>query len=214
MVLKVYGIAASRASRPLWLLEELGVPYERVPVDYRTGATRQAEMLAINPNGHIPALDDEGIIVWESMACTLYLARKYASHGGLNLGAQNLTEEAELLRWSFWVMTEVEKDALSVLMHRMAMPAERRDARLAEQAEKRLAVPLRVLEAHLATRPWLAGDRFTVADVNVASIVSWIRPAPQVLAVFPAVSDWLQRCLDRPAQRRVRTMASAESKIA
>lgn len=111
-------------------------------------------------------------------------------------------------------MTEVEKDALSVLMHRMAMPAERRDARLAEQAEKRLAVPLRVLEAHLATRPWLAGDRFTVADVNVASIVSWIRPAPQVLAVFPAVSDWLQRCLDRPAQRRVRTMASAESKIA
>ncbi len=214
MALKIYGIAASRASRPLWVLEELGVPYERVKVDYKDGGTRKPDMLAINPNGHIPALDDDGIVVWESMACSLYLARKFADHGELKLGAQDLKEEAEILRWTFWSVTELEKDALTVLMHRLAMPADGRDANLAEQAEKRVMVPLRVLEAHLARQPWLGGERFTVADINVASIAAWIRPAAAVMANFPAVQAWLKKCLDRPAQQRVREMTSSDAKKA
>jgi glutathione S-transferase len=212
MSITVYGIAASRASRPLWLLEELGVPYTHVRTDYRTGEPRLPEFLAINPNGHIPALRDEDTIVWESMACTLYLARKFASHAGLNFGAQTLAEEAQLLRWTFWTVTEVEKDALTVLMHRMVMPADRRDAQLAEQAEKRLLVPLRVLNAHLEQQAYVAADRFTVADINVASVVTWVRPTPALLEAVPAVNNWLANCLARPAQKRVREMASADSR--
>lgn len=219
MALKLYGIAASRTSRPLWVLEELGIPYERVKIDYRAGGARTPAMLALNPNGHLPVLDDDGIIVWESMACSLYLAKKYTgeiaqSEGLPCLGALSLAEEADILRWTFWTVTEVEKDALIVLEHRLVMPETRRDPSYAEKAEKRLMVPLRVLETHLATRSYVAGERFTVADINVASVVTWIRPAAPMLAGFPKVSAWLKLCLDRPAQLRVREMARSDSRLA
>jgi glutathione S-transferase len=219
MALRLHGIAASRTSRPLWVLEELGLPYERVKTDYRQGGTRTPAMLALNPNGHLPVLEDESIVVWESMACSLYLAKKFTSEIGRAegipaLGALNLAEEAEILRWTFWTVTEVEKDALVVLEHRLVMPEARRDPSYAEKAEKRLVVPLRVLEAHLANRTYLAGERFTVADINVASVVTWIRPAAQLLAGFPKVSAWLKLCLDRPAQLRVRDMARTDTRVA
>ena len=83
-------------------------------------------------------------------------------------------------------MTECEADALTVLMHRMAMPADRRKPELAEAAEKRLAVPLRVLEQHLAAQQargqsHLAAERFTIADLCVASVLNWARPAKALM---------------------------------
>jgi glutathione S-transferase len=219
MAIKLYGIAASRTSRPLWVLEELGVPYERIKTDYRGGGSRTPAMLALNPNGHLPVLEDDQIIVWESMACSLYLAKKFTSEVGTSdglpkLGALNLAEEAEILRWTFWTVTEVEKDALIVLEHRLVMPENRRDPSYAEKAEKRLMVPLRVLEAHLGTHNYMAGERFTVADINVASVVTWIRPAAQMMAGFPKISAWLKLCLDRPAQLKVREMARSDTRVA
>lgn len=205
MTLKIHGIAASRAVRPLWLLEELGVPYEHVSQTYLGGATRTPEFLALNPNGHIPVLEDDGIVVWESMATTLYLARKF----GGPLAPANLAEEAEALRWTFWAVTECEKDALCVLMHRVVMPADKRDAALADQSEGSLGKPFAVLDAHLATRPWIAGERFTVADVNVASVLSWAQVSRKLMEANPHLADWLKRCLERPAHQKVRAMAKA-----
>ena len=214
MTITIYGIAASRASRPLWVMEELQVPYQHIQTDYRSGDPRKPEFLAINPNGHIPAIDDDGIIVWESMACALYLARKFTESGQGQLGASNAREEAEILRWTFWTVTEVEKDALTVLMHRVAMPAEKRDESLAASAEKRLAVPLRVLELQLERsaknqQQFIAATRFTVADINVAAVINWARPAKQLMAQFPAVSNWLEACLARPAYQRIKAMTKA-----
>ncbi len=205
MTLKIHGIAASRTARPLWLLEELGVPYEHVSQSYVGGGTRTPEFLALNPNGHIPVLEDDGVVVWESMAINLYLARKF----GGPLAPANLAEEAEALRWSFWAVTECEKDALSVLMHRVAMPADKRDAGVADQAEGNLGRPFSILEEHLAKRQWIAGDRFTVADVNVASVLSWAQPSRKLMEANPRVADWLKRCNERPAQQKVRSLAKA-----
>jgi len=205
MTIKLYGIAASRTARPLWLLEELGVPYEHVSQTYQGGATRTPEFLALNPNGHIPVLVDDGIVVWESMAITLYLARKF----GGPLAPATAAEEAEVLRWTFWAVTECEKDALAVLMHRVAMPADKRDPEIAARAEGALKKPLAVLDAHLANRPYLAGDRFTVADVNVASVLAWAQGARALMDETPRVAEWLKRCLARPAQQKVRELAKA-----
>ena len=205
MTLRIHGVATSRAARPLWMLEELGVPYEHVPQGYRDNAARTAGFLRINPNGHIPALEDGDIVVWESMAINLYLARRFPGP----LGATTLAEEAELLRWSFWAMTECEAHALAILMHRVAMPVERRDPGRAAQAEKAMARPFAVLDAHLAGRAWIAGERFTVADINVASVLAWARPAADLMAAHPVLNAWLERCLARPAQQRVRAMAQA-----
>jgi glutathione S-transferase len=96
-------------------------------------------------------------------------------------------------------------------MHRMAMPPDQRKPELADQAESRLKVPLAVLEKHLQTQnahgeAYLAANRFTVADVCVASVASWIRPAGALLAQYPSVSSWLQACVDRPAQKQARSM--------
>jgi glutathione S-transferase len=145
------------------------------------------------------------------MACALYIARVHGQANGQSITPATPREEAETLRWSFWTVTELEKDALTVLMHRMAMPADQRKPELAEQAENRLKVPLAVLEAHLQAQhaqgqAHLAADRFTVADVCVASVANWIRPAPGLLAQFPAVSSWLQACMEREAQKRVRAL--------
>ena len=207
MSLKIYGIAASRASRPLWVAHELGLAYEHVPVNYQNSGTRTPEFLALNPNGHIPVVEDDGVVVWESMACALYLAEHYKGPDGLNLAAHNKAESAEILRWTFWAMTECEKDALTILMHTLVMPADRRKPELAAEAVRRMVAPLRVIEQHLAGRAYLAGERFTVADIAVASVLTWLKPAPELLAACSATAAWLARCLDRPAQLQLRAMS-------
>ena len=78
-MLKIYGIPRSRAFRTLWMAKELGLDYENVATDMGKGETRTPEFLAINPNGHIPAIDDDGFVLWESIAINLYLAKKHAS---------------------------------------------------------------------------------------------------------------------------------------
>ncbi|MFM9899873.1 MAG: glutathione S-transferase family protein [Polaromonas sp.] len=213
MSLTIYGTAASRAARPLWVAQELQLAYEHIPLHYLGGGTRTPEFLAINPNGHIPVVVDDGVVVWESMACALYLADRFRPQGLPTLGATSPAEQAELLRWSFWAVTECEKDALALLMHSALMPVERRKPALALEAERRLAAPLRVLEQHLQHRrqhqpePYLAGDRFTVADVCVASVLAWVRHAPALMAPCPAVQAWLARCLARPAYQAVQVLA-------
>jgi glutathione S-transferase len=116
MSLTIYGIAASRASRPLWAATELGLTFKHVATPYAGGATRTPEFLAINANGHIPVLVDrrspqEGgeTVVWESMACTLYLARHHGQSDGASITPANAREDAEALRWSFWAVTEAAK---------------------------------------------------------------------------------------------------------
>jgi glutathione S-transferase len=216
MNLSIYGIPASRAIRPLWAACELGLPFRHVPTPYQGGATRTPEFLDINPNGHIPVLVDEQsggqVVVWESMACTLYLADQHGRHDGRDISTTGAEEVAEALRWGFWTVTELEKDALTVLAHRRTMPVDQRKPDLAEAAERRLRVPLRVLEQHLQRRlskfgvdGYLAGARFTVADVCVASVVNWVR-ASKVLDEFPAVLHWVKRCVERPAYRQARAL--------
>jgi glutathione S-transferase len=165
---------------------------------------------AINPNGHIPVVDDDGVLVWESMACTLYLAERFKGGGAPLLAAENHAEQAEILRWSFWVVTECEKDALTILMHRVLMPKDRRKPELADEAEHRLLAPLRVLNQHLQTCSYLAAERFTVADVCVASVLAWAQGATGLMAQCPRVEEWLRRCLARPAFKAVREMAKTE----
>lgn len=209
----IHGIAASRALRPLWAATELGLPFNHVATAFAGGATRTPEFLALNPNGHIPVLVDarpEGeVVVWESMACALYLARVHGPADGASIAPATAREEADALRWSFWAVTECESDALTVLMHRVAMPEERRKPELADAAEKRLAVPFRVLESHLqrqrdAGQAWLSANRFTVSDLCLASVLMWARASRPLMSAHPLTHDWVQRCVDRPAYKALR----------
>jgi glutathione S-transferase len=203
--LQIYGIAASRALRPLWTAHELGLTYEHIAVPYQGGAARTPEMLAINPNGHVPVVRDGDVVVWESMAECLYLAQ---AHGAPDsIAPQNAAEWAAAYKWSFWAVTECEKDALTVLMHNTVMPEPERKPELALQATARLRVPMRVLDAQLASSAYLGGGRFTVADVCVASVLMWTRSGKFDFAEFPNVARWLEACLSRPKYLEVRALS-------
>src|SRR5690242_12260291 len=165
MALKIYGVARSRAFRILWMAKELGLDYEHVKIDFASGETRSPGFLALNPNGHVPVIDDDGFILWESMAINLYLAKKYGAGG---LYPTGLHDEARVWQWSFWGMTEVERPVLTAMMNRAVYPADKRDTAVADEAEKALAQPLKVLDGVLGRGANLLGEGFTVADLNVA----------------------------------------------
>jgi glutathione S-transferase len=203
MALKIYGVARSRAARVLWMAKELGLDYEHIKVDFATGETRQPAHLALNPNGHIPVIDDDGFILWESMAINLYLAKKY---GAARLYPSRLEDEARAWQWSLWGMTEVERPLLTAMMNRAIFPEDQRDAAAADAAEKTLAQPLGVLDGVLSPTPYLLGGQFTVADLNVASVLVWARLAQIDMSAFPKVAEWLRICAERPAARAVRQL--------
>ena len=193
-MLKIYGIPQSRALRCLWMARELGVPYENVEVHF-TKTRESPELVGVNPNARIPAIDDDGFQLYESMAINLYLAKKYGT--GSDLVPPSLEDEARTIQWSFWVMTEIEKPLLATMLNTLGMkPLD--DAALA-QAKADLDRPLGVLEAHLASRDHLLGGRFTVADLNVASVMVWARFGRLDLTAYPRAAEWLKRCVSRPA---------------
>jgi glutathione S-transferase len=203
MALNIYGVARSRTFRTLWMAKELGLDYAHVKVDFATGDTQTAAHLALNPNGHVPVIDDNGFVLWESMAINLYLAKKY---GAGTLYPTRLEDEARAWQWSFWGMTEVERLVLTALFNRAILPEDKRDAAAADAAEQQLAQPLRVLDDAIGHSANLLGDNFTVADLNVASILSWARPAQIDMAPFPRVAEWLKNCAERPAARAARQL--------
>jgi glutathione S-transferase len=198
-MIKLYGSAMSRAGRSLWAAEETGVKYEQVIV----AQTRVPEFLKINPNGHVPALDDNGTIVWESMAVNLYLAEKY---GKAPLWPSTVEGHGACYQWSFWAMTEVEPPLIDLIQHRMILPADKRDEKVALKAIDTLKTPLKVLDEHLHKSEYLLGRDFTIADLNVASVLSITRFTQVDLSSIPTAQKWLQKCLERPANQRVGAM--------
>ncbi len=205
-MLKIYGLYRSRATRNIWLCDELGVPFELVPVVQanRQGSaaaatfkvdTRSPEFLKVNPNGHIPSIDDDGLILHESLGINLYLAKK---HGG-PLGPASLAEDGQMTTWTAWALTEVEPHSIQVLYHRVAKPAGERDAKVADAAIEALKAPFRVLDAALAETGYVVGGRFTVADINIAECVRYAQAAPELFEANPNVKAWIAKVQARPA---------------
>ena len=201
-MIKLYGVPRSRTMRPLWMLEEIGLPYENVKVSF-VNETRAPGFLKITPNGHSPVLQDGDLTLWESMAINLYLARKYDK----GLWPKRVEDEGRAFQWSLWAMTELEEPVLTALLHRMFYPAEQRDPKKGDEAAERFKTPLGVLNGALAGKQYLLGDAFTVADLNVASVFSWAPLGGLDLGPAPDAQAWLGRCTARPAFARVQQLA-------
>lgn len=197
--LTIYGVPQSRAARVLWMAEECGVPYQHVPTSFATDAKTDA-LKALNPNARIPVIDDDGLVVWESMAINLYLAKKY----GKDLAPKTPAEEAHATQWSFWVMTEIEKPLLNALFAKTGMMGTNKDPDQAQKYFAELTRPLDVLDAHLGKQAYILGDRFTVADLNIASVLNWALAGRFDLSKWPKVDAWLKNCASRPAAVKVR----------
>lgn len=217
-MLTIYGVYRSRASRNIWLAEELGVPFKQVPViqHYRLpdatapGAplnTRSPDFLKVNPNGHVPTIEDDGLVLHESLAINLYLARK---HGG-PLAPANIAEDGEMTMWALWAATELESQALTIQYHRVAgAPGGVKDPKLADAAVTALRGPFAVLDGALAKTGLLVGGRFTVADINMAEVARYALAAPELFDAAPNVKKWLAACQARPAFKKMWAARDAE----
>src|ERR1700726_3645518 len=176
--LRIYGIARTRAYRALWVAMELGIDYEHLPIEIGDAGARTPEFLAINPNGRLPVIVDDGFVLFESLAITLYLAKKH-SIGALY--PATLEGEAKAWQWSFWAIAEVDRGVNIWSLHAVRLPPGERDAALRDEALKIIAAP------------------FTVLDLNVAAVIS--RAVDMDLSAWPQLENWLMRCLGRPAAR-------------
>jgi glutathione S-transferase len=194
--LRIYGLARTRAFRALWIAKELGLDYEHIPMEIGDAGARKPEYLALNPNGRLPAIDDNGFVLWESLAITLYLAKKHATG---TLYPVTLEGEANAWKWSLWAVQEVDRGVNIWSLHAVRLPPEDRDPQRLAEALKVIEPPFRVLDGALARTPYLLGDDFTVADLNVAAVIS--RAIDMDLSAKPHLAGWLKRCLERPAAR-------------
>ena len=145
--------------------------------------TRKPEYLKINPNGHVPTLDDNGTIIWESMAINLYVAEKY---GKAPLWPSTVEGHGACYQWSLWAMLEVEGPMFDVFKNRILLPADERDENVALAGLEKIKAPLKVLDDHLQKSEYLLGKEFTIADLNVASVM-----------ILARIFNWICRRLRR-----------------
>jgi glutathione S-transferase len=199
-MLKIYGWKRSRAIRCLWVLEELGLEYQHVPLNPNLGETRTAEYLALNPSGKIPTLVEDDFVLTESIAINAYLACRQPN----GLWPTSPRSVAKLNQWVSWAVTELEPPVVSIFREGRRPPESIDQARIAAWKTDTAAKLNEVLEPHLSRHPYLlAGEDFTLADLTVASLVGNAKSFNLLPEECVHTSRWLERCLARPAWKRL-----------
>jgi glutathione S-transferase len=133
------------------------------------------------------------------MAINLHLAQKH----GKALWPAGEADQARALQWSFWGMTAIEPSLMTILHQNLFVPADKKRPDRIEDAREALVAPLRVLNDHLASRPYLLGAQFTIADLNLAGIFMLANVIRFDLSPYPNVKKWLDACFGRPAFQKV-----------
>ncbi|KQV68071.1 glutathione S-transferase family protein [Rhizobium sp. Root1220] len=217
-MLTIYGVYRSRASRVYWMAGELGLEFTSVPVlqarrlDNPLASdaainTLSPDFVAINPMGLIPAIKDGDLVMHESLAITLYLARK---HGG-PFAAQTIEEDGLLTMWTIWAAAEVEPHSVEIV-YTYDNAAEKTESGKAtiSVACRSLKKPLAILENHLGESEYLVGGRFTVADLNLAEVLRYAQTEQALFDAHPNVNAWIKRCQSRPAYIAMQATRSQE----
>lgn len=195
-MIKIYGSKNSSAARCYWLLEEVGADYEAVPVDFQKGEHKAAEYLKLNPNGKIPTMMDGNVVVWESLAINSYIAEKFQPE----LLGKTLEERAQVNQWSLWALIH-----LYGAFYPLVMMTWRKSPETDETTKARQELPrwLGILNAHLVGKDYMVGGRFTLADVNVGSVVKSSAFIGYDLSAFPEVKRWMDALSERPAVKKL-----------
>ncbi len=211
MAVTLYGSPQSRSLRVVWVAAELGLAIDHIPIAWDDPALKAAEFLAINPAGRVPAIVDGDLALSESLAITLFLAKTYGSAGADPLYPADPHDEARAWSWTHWAIFDLEAPLDTLRRHRFLLPEAERVEAVAREAEQRIAPALAVLDGVLASTPYLLGERFTVADLNVTCVLSPSRTVFIDIEPFPQVQGWLHRCRSRPAWIATRqTLQAAE----
>jgi len=195
-MIKIYGSKMSSAGRCMWLLEELGQPYEVVAVDMRGGEHKSPEFLALNPNGKVPVMVEGEFILWESLAINEYLANKFRPE----LRGRTPQETGLVAQWSYWSVANVAHVIEPLILQNYGRPLTE------ERAAECVATTrhyVEILDKSLSGREWLVGSEFTIADLNAASVISGAVMVKIDITEFGNVQRWLAAINSRPAFQAV-----------
>ncbi|MBB3592147.1 glutathione S-transferase [Rhizobium sp. BK529] len=217
-MLTIYGVYRSRSARVYWMVEELGIEFQSVPVLQAKRLanplspnapinTLSPDFLAINPMAMIPAIKDGDLVMNESLAINLYLARKY----GGDLGGKTVEEDGLMTMWTIWAVSELDSNTGKIVSTyddgKENTEAGRAVIDVATRTMKR---PLSVLEKHLDGKDWIVGGRFTVADLNIAEVLRYAQSEAALFAAHPNIDAWIKRCQSRPAYLEMQRKRSLE----
>ena len=191
---------------PHILLEEIGVPYQRVPVDRAAGAHKSPAYLRLNPNGLIPVLVDGDLVLYETAAIALHLCDQHpAAELAPPIGT---TERAHFYKWMAWLTNTLQATLIVYFYPERWIDAGNADgaAQVRRHAHERIVGLLGQVEEQLASHagPWFFGERYTALDPYVLTLCRWTRNFPSGRARdLPRLGPYLQRVLERPAVQRV-----------
>ena len=194
--MKLFYVPHTRASRPRWILEELGVPYELVRLDRAKAENLEAQYLAINPTGKVPALVNGEVTIHESAAIVMYLADKYATQG--LCPAVGTEARARYYQWILYAMTTLELPVSKVGYHTEMKPEAERIPAVAAEGRAEFVRAARSAEEQLAKTPFILGDSFSAADVLVCGTLAWARSL-RLLEGLPHAKEYTKRLIARPA---------------
>jgi glutathione S-transferase len=197
--MKVFFNPQSRATRVRWILEELGAPYELVQMDFAKGDHKKPEYLKVHPMGVLPAIEDNGVPLFESAAIVMHLADKYADKK--LAPAPGTNERGEYYQWIVFAMVEAEPPIVTVLQHTRFLPEAERSPAAIEKATQRFKAVAAAVEARMKGRDYIVGNSFTAADVVMGGVLGFASRFG-LLTDFPALQAYVGRLLERPAAKK------------
>lgn len=202
MGLVFYYAPKSSATPTHWILEELGVAYEAVRMDFSSGVLKKPEYLRINPNGKVPCLVHDGTAIFESAAIAMYLGDLYGVEKGLY--PKPGPARGEAMKWIVWCNVSLG-DALSRYLHATSdwLPAELHHEPSAALAKRNISELLQILDGALEGKSFLVGNSFTLADAHVSAWIDYVRMLNIDISPFKTIDAWAKRCTDRPAYAKV-----------
>ncbi|KXF76954.1 glutathione S-transferase [Paramesorhizobium deserti] len=199
-MLKIWGRPNStNVKKALWAAAELDLEYEHIIAGGAHGIVDTPEFRALNPNGLVPVIEDDGFILWESNAIARYLAAKY---GVGKLWIDDAARRADAEKWMDWASTTLASPFVDIIWHTVRLPEDKRDPAIKARGVTAFAKALEVPEKALSGQPWLSGAEFGIGDIPLGVFVYAWMELPIDRPEFPHLTAWYKRLQERPAYAR------------
>jgi len=198
-MIKIYGPKLGSAFRCHVLMLEMGIEFDEIKVDFEKGDQFKPEYLRLNPNGKIPCIVDGDFVLWESMAINNYLATKYHT----DLLGDSPEEKALVDQWSYWSLLEMQPHLYTIGFQKFRAEEGQRDEKAIEKAMEPLPKLFEILENQLEGKEYILGDNFSLADINVGSVVLVADFAKYDYSSYKKVSGWIARLNERPSFEQI-----------
>ena len=199
--LRLWGRMSSiNVKKVVWAAQELGLDFQRTEAGGVHGVVKTPAYVALNPNSQIPVMEDGDYVLWESNVITRYLSAK---HSMGKLYPSELQERFDAERWMEWQQTSVNPASRNGFWHLIRLAADQRDPALVAQSNALVEPLMATLDAHLATRSFMVGERFTMADIPLGCEVHRWFGLPQPREKRPHIERWFGALVARPAAKGV-----------